>query len=130
MLESVLCAIGTVFAVIGIVSAAYALMLRLIRPKKHERRFEVLFFDETETDACGRVSFLLTQLMGTGNIRGCTVVAVDTGMKPWRRRDLDDAFGREPHVKICSPEEAQELLFGKKEGQNGQSTVFGSSGRV
>ena len=115
MLESVVCAVGTALAVAGLVSVVYALMLRLIRPKKHERYYQVLLFDEKEANACGRVSFLLTQLMCSGNLRSCTIFAVDTGMKPWRRRDLEDAFGREPHVKICSPQEAQALLFGKKD---------------
>ena len=115
MLETVVCAVGTALAVVGLVSVVYALMLRLIRPKKHERYYQVLLFDETEANACGRVSFLLTQLMCTGNIRSCTILAVDAGMKPWRRRDLEDAFGREAHVIVCNLREAEALLFGKKD---------------
>ncbi len=113
MLETVICAVFTLFAVIGCVCAVWWLMLRLIRPKKHERYFEVLVFDENEANACQRVSFLLAQLMSTGNIRSCRILAVDNGMKPWHRQNLTDAFGREPRVTVCTPEEASALLFGK-----------------
>ena len=114
MLETVTCAVFTVLAVIGFVCAVWWLMLRLIRPKKHERYYEVLVFGENENNACLRVSFLLAQLMSTGNIRNCGVLAVDGGMKPWHRRNLQEAFGRDPHVTVCTPEEAAALLFGKK----------------
>lgn len=114
MLETVTCAVFTVLAVIGFVCAVWWLLLRLIRPKKNERYYEVLVFGENERNACLRVSFLLAQLMSTGNIRSCHILAVDNGMKPWHRQNLVDAFGRETHVTVCSPEEANALLFEKK----------------
>ena len=117
MLETVIGAVFTVLAVVGFVCAVYWLMLRLIRPKKHERYYEVLVFDRNESNACLRVSFLLTQLMSTGNIRSCRILAVDDGMKPWHRKDLQDAFGRERRVTVCTPEEAVSILFGKKTGE-------------
>ncbi len=116
MFETVTCAVITVLAVVGFVCVIWWCMLRLIRPKKNERYFEVLAFDENECNACLRVSFLLAQLMSTGNIRNCRILAVDNGMKPWHRRNLTDAFGREPHVVICTPEEANAVLFAKKDG--------------
>ena len=113
MFETVVCAVGTALAVIGAVCAVYWLMLLLIRPKKDERYYEVLVFDETERNACLRVSYLLTRLMSTGSLRHCRILAVDRGMKPWLRQDLCDAFGREPHVTVCTPEEAAAILFEK-----------------
>ena len=114
MFETVIRAVFTVLSVVGFVCIVYWGMLRLIRPKKHERYYEVLVFDAAERNACLRVSFLLAQLMSTGNVRSCRILAVDNGMKPWRRKDLLDAFGRDPHVTVCTPEEAAEVLFGKK----------------
>ena len=114
MLETATCAVFTVLAVIGFVCVVWWMMLRLIRPRKNERCYEVLLFDENERNACLRVSFQLSQLMSTGNLRNCQILAVDGGMKPWHRQNLQDAFGREPRVTICSPEEASAILFSEK----------------
>ena len=114
MFDTLVCAAGTVLAVIGLVAAASLLMLRLVRPKKGERFFQVLVFDGAERDACARVSFLLSQQMCAGSLRSCTILAVDNGMPSWRRQNLEEAFGREPHVVICSPDRAKELLFAEK----------------
>ena len=51
--------------------------------------------------------------MSTGNIRSCHILAVDAGLKPWHRQNLQAAFGRDPHVTVCTPEEATALLFQK-----------------
>ena len=114
MLDNVICAVFTVLAVVGFICVVYWLMLRLIRPKKDERYYEVLVFDGAERNACLRVSYLLAQLMSTGNIRSCHILAVDNGMKPWHRQNLLDAFSRDPHVTVCTPEEAAARLFAKK----------------
>ena len=113
MLDNVLLALVTVLAVVGFVCIVYWLMLRLIRPKKHERYYEVLVLDGAEGNACLRVSYLLAQLMSTGNIRSCHILAVDAGLKPWHRQNLQAAFGRDSHVTVCTPEEASALLFEK-----------------
>ncbi len=115
MFESVVCAVGAVLAVTGLVCIVYWLMLRLIRPKKNEEYFEVLVFDGKEENASLRVSFLLTRLLSTGGIRHCRILAVDNGMKPWRSDALRETFGREPRVTVCTPEEANEILFEKKD---------------
>ena len=126
MLDNVIWAVFTVLAVVGFVCAVYWLMLRLIRPKKDERYYEVLVFGRAERNACLRVSYLLAQLMSTGNIRSCCILAVDAGLQPWYRQNLQEAFGRDPHVTICTPEEANAILFEKKPEKDGQSTFLGS----
>ena len=111
MLENIAYAVGTVLAVVGLVSVIYFIMLRFIRPKKDEIYYEVLVFDENEDSASLRVSFLLSQLMSTGNLRSCRILAVDKGMKPCQRKALEQAFGQEKRVMICSVSRAEEILF-------------------
>ena len=113
MLDTAAYALGTVLAVVGLVFAVSFLMLRLIRPKKGEEYSVVLVFDETEQNACLRVSYLLSQQMCAGGLRSCRILAVDDCMPAWQRQSLEDAFGREPHVTICTPARAAALLFEK-----------------
>lgn len=113
MFDNILCALGTIFSVIGLISAVYFLMMRLIRPGKNEKYYKVIVFDENEQNACYRVSFLLSQLISTGNIRNCSILAVDNGMTLYQHQSLIAAFGKEKSVIVCSPEKAAEIMFGK-----------------
>lgn len=115
MVENILCAVGTLFAVIGLVATVYFFMLRLIRPGKDERYYKVIVFDENEENACYRVSFLLSQLISSGNIRNCSILAVDNGMTFYQHQSLLAAFGKEKSVIVCSPEEAEKIMFGSIE---------------
>lgn len=112
MLDVILPAVVTVFSVIGLVAAVYFVMLRLIRPAKGEHYYEVVVFGPDEENACCRVSFLLSQLISTGNLRSCTVLAVDDGMSLYQRQSLLSAFGEEKKIVVCSAEEAKKILFG------------------
>ena len=113
MVENILCAVGTVFAVVGFVAVVYFIMLRLIRPGKNEKYYKVIVFDENEENACYRVSFLLSQLISTGDIRSCSILAVDNGMTFYQYQSLLAAFGKEKSIIVCSPEEAEKIMFGK-----------------
>ena len=113
MFETFLCALGTVLAVIGFVCVVSLLLLRTIRPKKDEPFYITLVFGETETNASLRVSYLLSQLACTGDLRSCRILAVDRGMDPVRAAHLHEAFARDPHVTVCTPEEANAILFEK-----------------
>ena len=113
MFETFVCAVGTVLAAIGFVCVVSLLLLRAIRPKKDERFYLALVFEKNETNACARISYLLSQLACTGDLRSCRILAVDHGMDPLRAAHLREAFGRDPHVTVCTPEEANAILFEK-----------------
>lgn len=115
MYENLICAIGTVFAVVGVVAVIYFILLRFIRPAKDEKYYIVTVLGKNEKNACARVSYLLSQLLSTGDMRYCTILAVDCGMSEWQRQSLLDAFGKEKCVVVCSEQRARELLFGGTE---------------
>lgn len=126
MLDTILYAVSTVFSVIGLVAFVYFVMLRLVRPSGNEIYYELLVFGKEEQNACMRVSFLLSQLISTGNIRFCRIIAVDDGMTVYQRQSLLGAFGKEKAVTICSREEAEKIIF----GYGGQSTGNGTSDMI
>lgn len=112
MMENILCALITLFTVTGMVSVIYFIMIRFVRPAKDERYYEVLVFDENEKNAALRVSFLLSQLISTGNIRNCRIIAVDCGMSEYQRNSVLGSFGNDKNVLLCSKEEAEKIIFG------------------
>ena len=126
MFDAFLCAIGTVLAVIGFVCVVSLLLLRSVRPKKDERFYITLVFGADEVNACLRVSYLLSQLSCTGDLRSCRILAVDRGMEPLRAAHLREAFSRDPHVVVCTPEEANRILFEKRPQNDARSPVEGT----
>lgn len=114
MPDTILLALETVFAVIGLVAVIYYLLMHFIRPGRDEMYYEVLVFRGGEQNACLRVSYLLSLLLSSGNSRHCRILAVDDGMSFSQRESLISAFGNDRNVVICTKEEACSVLFNGK----------------
>jgi|GEM_PF-3389732 len=100
MLENFLCAFIAIFAVWGVIGAVYAIMLAFIAPKK-DKRTVITVFSGGE-NAVSEISFILSRLYISGDIKRCVIAAVCDDNDPETVSSLVSAFGREERVIICN----------------------------
>ncbi len=103
MLENLFCAAVAILSVWGALALIFTLLLSLIRPKKDERRI-LLLLPDPASDAVEQVSFALSYLSVTGELR-YTRIAVLCEPADDRRAPLLSAFGKDPRVTVCGAEE-------------------------
>ena len=106
MLENLFCAFVAVFFSVGVVCAAYALMLRLTRPRG-ERAAVVVFLRPGAPEGALILSRRLAarRLMGGGS-----VIAVCAAGDEAAARRLRRTFPREPGLSVCTRGELEETL--------------------
>lgn len=99
MLENIICAFIAIFAVWGVIGAVYMLLLSFISPKK-DRKTVITVFPRGE-NAVSDISFILTKLYVSGDIRHCVIAAVCNENDDETVSALISAFGDEKKVVIC-----------------------------
>ena len=110
MLENLLCAAIAILAVWGSMALAYMLLMSLIRPKKNERRLLLLLSEGSAEDTVERVSFTLSRLSVSGELRYTVIAVLCDPADAEKRRALAAAFGHEKRVIVCSKTELMEMI--------------------
>ncbi|MCH5198695.1 MAG: hypothetical protein J1E34_07285 [Oscillospiraceae bacterium] len=102
MLENIICAFIAIFAVWGVIGAVYTLLLAFIAPKK-DRKTVITVFPRGE-NAVSDVSFILSKLYVSGDIKRCVIAAVCDDNDAETVSALISAFGDEKRVVVCGRE--------------------------
>ena len=116
MLENLFCAAVAILSVWGALALIFTLLLSLIRPKKNEQRI-LLLLPDPASDAVEQVSFALSRISVTGELRYTRIAVLGAPEDTENRKALLAAFGREPRVTVCSAEEFEKTFLNSKEKQ-------------
>ena len=103
MLQNLVCAAVAILAVWGSAGMVTALLLRLIRPKKSEPCVLLLRVSDGDETAAERVSYHLSRLSLTGELRHTVIAVVCQPADCGTARALKAAFAKEPRVTVCGP---------------------------
>ena len=118
MLENLFCAAVALLSAWGALALAYTLLFSVIRPKKNERCV-LLLLPGPDSDPVEQVSFALSRLSVTGELRYTCIAVLVAPEETETRKALLAAFGKEPRVTVCSAEEFH-AAFLRKVPSDGQ----------
>lgn len=99
MLENIICAFIAIFAVWGVIGAVYSAVLAVIAPKKGRKTVITVF--PCGENAVSDVSFILSRLYVSGDIRRCIIAAVCDENDSETLSALISAFEKEKSVVVC-----------------------------
>ena len=100
-LREFLCAMIALLAVWGAVGAVYMFALWLVRPKTDAQTVILLRMSGCTEPDIARVSYCLTRLSVSGDLRNTVIAAVFDDRESPSFSAAEYTFAEEPHVLVC-----------------------------